>query len=155
MVLRRWDPFTELRRVDETFGRLWRGRYYRPSGISGPSGTNGELATYTLPLDVIREEDEVVIRASVPGVDPKNIEVTVDDGVLTIAGSTETEQESETEGYVIRERRAGKFARSVRLPDYVDPDGAESTYEHGVISVKLPRSEAARAKRLEIKLSEN
>jgi len=130
---------------------MWRGRYYR----SAPVGSGEEAASYVLPLDVIREQDEVVIRASVPGLDPKEIEVTVDDGVLTIAGSTAQDEAAESQGYVLRERRTGKFARSVRLPDYVDAQKAESKYEHGVISVTLPKSEAARGKRLEIKISEN
>ena len=154
MTLKRWDPFSDLRRVENTFGRMWRGRYYRPASV-GPGGSGGEVASYALPLDVIREENEVVIRASVPGLDPKEIEVSVDEGVLTIAGSTAQSDAAESSGYVLRERRTGKFARSVRLPDYVDAEKAESTYEHGVISVTLPKSEAARSKRLEIKISEN
>ena len=149
MVLRRWDPFNELKRMDDTFGRLWRTTHYR---LPGPSG---EVATYSLPLDVTRGDEEVVIRASVPGVDPKDIEVTVDDGVLTIAGSSASEQDAESDGYMLRERRSGRFARSVRLPDYVDADKTESTYEHGVISITLPKSEAAQSKRLEIKISSN
>jgi HSP20 family protein len=149
MVLRRWDPFNELKRMDDTFGRLWHTTHYRPNAASG------EVATYSLPLDVTRDDTEVVIRASVPDVDPKDIEVTVDDGVLTIAGSSASERDGESEGYVLRERRSGRFARSVRLPDYVDADRAESSYEHGVISVTLPKSEAAQSKRLEIKISSN
>ena len=149
MVLKRWDPLNELRRMDDTFGRLWRTTHYRPLG------QGGEVATYSLPLDVTRDDNELVIRASVPGVDPKDIEVTVDDGVLTIAGSSASEQGGESDGYVLRERRSGRFARSLRLPDYVDADKAESTYEHGVISITLPKSEAAHSKRLEIKISSN
>ena len=151
MVLRQLNPFSEIRRMDEAMVSLWRG-HYRPV-ITGR--TADEVATYAIPLDVIRDEDEVVIRASVPGVDPKDIEVTVDDGVLTIAGTTGSERDEAADGYVLRERRSGRFARSIRLPDYLDADRAESTYEHGVLSVKLPKSESARVKRLEIKISEN
>lgn len=149
MVLRRWDPFNELKRMDDTFGRLWRTTHYR---LPGPSG---EVATYSLPLDVTRDDSEVVIRTSVPGVDPKDIKVTVGDGVLTIAGSSASEEDAESDGYVLCERRSGRFARSVRLPDYVDADKAESSYEHGVISITLPKTEAAHSKRLEIKISSN
>ena len=149
MVLRRWDPFNELKRMDDTFGRLWRTTHYR---LPGPSG---EVATYSFPLDVTRDDSEVVIRASVPGVDPKDIEVTVGDGVLAIAGSNASEEDAESDGYVLCERRSGRFARSVRLPDYVDADKAESSYEHGIIPVTLPKSEAAHSKRLEIEVSSN
>ena len=151
MTLKRWDPFSDLRRVEDTFGRMWRGRYYRPAHLR----LGDEVAGYVLPLDVVREEDEIVIRASVPGLDPKDIEVTVDDGVLTIAGSTAQDEDAESPGYVLRERRTGRFARSVRLPNYVDAEKAESSYEHGVISVTLPKTEASRSRRLEIKISEN
>ena len=108
MVLRRWDPFNELKRMDDTFGRLWRTTHYR---LPGPSG---EVATYSFPLDLTRDASEVVIRASVPGVDPKDIEVTVGDGVLAIAGSNASEEDAESDGYVLCERRSGRFARSVR-----------------------------------------
>ena len=139
MILRNWDPFTELNRMDEAFGRIRRGR----------------VATYSLPVDVLRGEDEMVVRASVPGIAPEDIEVTVDHGILTIAGSTETEREGESTDYLIRERTAGRFSRSVRLPGYVDADRAETSYERGVVTVSLPKSDAARSKRLEIKVSAN
>lgn len=139
MILRHWDPFTELNRVDDAFGRIWRGR----------------VSTYSLPVDVLRGEDEMVIRASVPGIAPEDIEVTVDQGVLTIAGSTETERDGEASDYLLRERSAGRFSRSVRLPASVDADKAETSYERGVVTVSLPKSEAARKKRLEIKISAN
>ena len=139
MILRHWDPFTELNRADDAFGRIWRGR----------------VATYSLPVDVLRGEDEMVVRASVPGIAPEDIEVTVDQGVLTIAGSTETGRDGEASDYLLRERTAGRFSRSVKLPAYVDPERAQTSYERGVVTVSLPKSDAARKRRLEIKVSAN
>ena len=139
MILRHWDPLTELNRMDDAFGGTRRGR----------------VASYSLPVDVLRGEDEMVIRASVPGIAPEDIEVTVDQGVLTIAGSTETGRDGESAEYLLRERTTGRFSRSVRLPAYVDADRAETSYDRGVVTVSLPKSDAARKKRLEIKVSAN
>ncbi len=137
MILRHWDPFAEIGRAEEAFGLVRRGR----GGV------------YSLPVDVIRGEDEVIIRASVPGVAPEDIEVTLDRGVLTIAGSAEAG--SEAGDFLVRERSAGRFSRSLRLPGYLDADGAETSYDRGVITVSLPKSDQARRKRLEIKVSAN
>lgn len=140
MMLRHWDPFAELDRAQEAFGRIGRGQ-------------GG--GTYSLPVDVIRGEDELIIRASVPGVAPEDIEVTLDRGVITIAGSTAGGTERESGDFLVRERSAGRFSRSLRLPGYIDADGAQTSYERGVVTVSLPKSERARSRRLEVKVSAN
>ena len=79
MTLQRWDPFNELRRMQETMNHLWRG--------FGTSTTEGqEMETWAVPLDVVQQGDNFVIRASLPGVNPDNIDVSIEDNVLTIRG---------------------------------------------------------------------
>ena len=142
MVLQRWDPFRELRRVDNTLSRHFRD--FR--------STNGLSGAWPVPLDVTHEGDSVVVKASIPGIKPDDVEVTIEDGRMTIRGQTTTEDTEEQEGgYVIRERRAGKFYRAIRLPDTVDADGAESSYENGVLTVTLPKEESKKAKKIEVK----
>ena len=85
-----------------------------------------------------------------PGVDPEQISATVEDGVLTIKGQTSTETEKTDERYYLRECRAGAFHRLVRLPETVDTERTESTYENGVLSITFPKQESKKAKSLTI-----
>jgi len=144
MVLDRWDPFRELRRMEETMDRLWRGL--------GPTagGPNSDVEHWGIPLDVLRDGDTVVVKASVPGVKPSDIEVTIADNVLTVSGKTSTEEEHKEGNYLMRERRTGTFQRSIRLPDTIDANQAESSYESGVLTIRLPKTEASKPKQLKI-----
>ena len=94
--------------------------------------------------------DGVVVTASVPGIKPEDLEVTIEDNVLTIHGKTEFAEDTKDERFIIRERRAGAFQRSVRLPESVNADDAITHYEHGVLSVTLSKAEEKKAQRLEI-----
>ena len=140
MLTHRWNPFVEMRRRDRLFNRLW----------SLPP-IQDDSEHWPAPTDVVREGDEVVVRASLPGVSPENIEVTVEDGVLTISGETSSESEEGKARYLLRERRSGRFDRRLRLPDYVDAEKAEPKYENGVVTISFPKLEAKRPKRLEVK----
>ncbi len=143
--IQRWDPFHELRRLTSTPGFFWRGYRARPVGDTE--------TRWALPLDVVRHDDSVVVSASIPGVDPDQINVTVEDGILSIAGTSNGESESENSGYVLRERRSGSFFRSIRLPDEVDSDGAESEYRNGVLTITLPKEESRKSKVIDVKVS--
>ena len=146
MVLQRWTPISGFRRTDDIVDRFWKG-----FGV-GPTLRNGGGAS-RIPLDVVQSNDDVVVRASVPGAAPEDIGVDIEDGVLTVSTETtsESEQKEEEETYLLRERRSGSYRRSLRLPDSVDADKAESSYEHGVVTITFPKVEAKKAKRIEIK----
>ena len=111
----------------------------------------GQSGGWAVPLDVIQEGDSVVVQATLPGVKPADIKVTIEDGVLSISGESKLDREEQNGNYLIRERRSGKFRRVLRLPDSVDAEAAETTYENGVLTVTLPKVEAKKAKRLEVK----
>ena len=87
-----------------------------------------------------------------PGVEPEDIKVTIEEGLLIIEGDTRTGHEERDGNYLMRERRAGKFRRSLRLPKTVDTDKVESRYEQGVLTITFPKVESKRARRLEIKV---
>ncbi len=139
MVLQRRDPFRDLRRIENTMDRFWRG--------FGPYETRG----WAVPLDVVQDGDSIVIHGTLPGVKAEDISVTIDDGVLEIRAESKSDHAEQNGNYLVRERRAGKFHRVLRLPDSVDADKAETRYEDGVLTVRLPKVEARKAKVLEVK----
>jgi HSP20 family protein len=143
MVLRRWEPFRELRQIQENMDRLWRS--------FGPGkGEAGNVENWAIPLDVVQQGDNVIVKASVPGVNPEDIDVSIENDVLIIKGQTKEEREHQEGNYLMRERRRGSFYRALRLPDTLDSDQAQPHYEHGVLSITFPRLESKRAKRLHI-----
>ena len=142
MVVQRWYPFAEIRRMDRAFNRLWDDRGCAIGHDDGP---------WSIPVDVTQEGDDIVVRASVPGLKPEDISVTLEDGLLTIEGETASESEVKESDYLLRERRVGRFRRSLRLPDTADADKAQPSYENGVLTVAVPKQEARKARRLEIK----
>ena len=139
MLLQRRDPFADYRGVNYLANRFWRRQ-----------GVGDEMSACAVPLDVVKQDDEVAIRASLPGVKPEDVEVTITDGVLKISGGGEAEGEEQNGNYVIRERRTGKFHRAVLLPDSLDADKAETRYTDGVLTITFPKMEAKKAKRLEV-----
>ena len=152
MMLQRrnhFGPFSELHRMQDNMDRMWR-RF----GAFHHHEDGGGMEAWAAPLDVVADGDDFVVRASMPGVAPDNIHVSIEDNVLTIRGETAAHFESAEGNYMMRERRHGSFHRSLRLPDTVDQDKAEPRYEHGVLTVTLPKAEAKRAKQFEVKVAE-
>ena len=148
MMMQRRSPFNELRQMQENMDRMWR-RF----GTTGGDDNNG-IEAWAAPLDVVADGDDFVIRASMPGVSPDNIQVSIEENVLTIRGETASHFENTDGSYLMRERRSGSFHRSLRLPDTVDQDNAEPRYEHGVLTITLPKAEAKKAKQFEVKVAE-
>jgi HSP20 family protein len=143
MVLRRWEPFQELRQMQENMNRLWH-------SFSSGEGNGQDIESWAIPLDVVQQGDNIVVKATVPGVNPEDIDVSIENDVLSIKGHTKEEREHQEGNYLMRERRSGSFYRALRLPDTVDSDKAQPHYEHGVLSITFPRMESKKAKRLQI-----
>lgn len=151
MTLQAWRPFTGLRRFDNFNDRRWfpvsRFRFAaQPASETGDRG-------WGIPLDVVEQGGDLVVRASVPGVDPADIKVNIEDGVLGISAETKDEAAHAESAYLRRERRTGSFFRAVRLPDSVDLEGVTSEYANGVLTVTLPKSEASKARHIEVKVA--
>jgi HSP20 family protein len=143
MVLRRWDPFGELRRMQDNMDRLWRGFYANDEGSPA-------IEQWAIPLDVVEEGDNILVHASLPGVKPDDIDVTIENDILTVKGHSTMEREHKNGNYLMKERRTGSFHRSLRLPDTVDTEKASPHYENGVLTVALPKVEPKKAKKLTI-----
>lgn len=141
MVLTRWEPLRDLQSMEERLNRIWRGY--------GGDGDNA-VENWSIPLDVVREGDNFTVHASLPGVNPDDIEVSVEDNVLTIRAKTEAEFEHQEGDYLMRERRVGTFHRAIHLPDSVDVERIQPTYKNGVLTITVPKAESKKAKRLKV-----
>ena len=140
MAIERWSPFADLRKFDDVFNRFWR----------STSGIHDGSEAWSIPLDVIRSGDDVVVKASLPGVKKDDVEVTIEDSVLTIRAEIKSESDSSESGYLLRERREGSFFRAVRLPETVDSENAASSFGDGVLTITLPKKEEKKARKLTI-----
>jgi HSP20 family protein len=105
-------------------------------------------------LNAYEEGDHYVVEAQLPGMKPDDINVSIEQGVLTIGGETKAEEERQDRNYLIREHRAGRFSRSLRLPDTVDPAAVQATYQDGVLRLTLAKGERAKAHRIQIETSD-
>ncbi len=140
MAIERWQPFGSARDFDNLFNRFLGGRVARTTAPDA----------WSIPLDVVQDGDDLVVTASVPGATKDEIDVSVDDNVLTIKTESKNSSESETNGYLLRERRTGSYYRALRLVETVDFDNASSTFKDGVLTIKLPKLESKKTKKLEI-----
>ena len=104
-----------------------------------------------LALDMYETDDELVVKMAVPGVKPDQIEVTVVGKELSIKGETKAEEDAKERSYIRRERRYGRFARSLTLPDYVQADRATAEFERGVLTLKMPKTEGAKVRTVPVK----
>ena len=139
MLLTTFDPFAQDfdRRVRRAFG-------WADVNVGGRSA---------LAMDVVRRDNDVVLRFDLPGADPESIEVTTDYGVLTVSAKR-TDEYGENDRPVVRERLTGSFTRKVRLAETLDADRIEAGYENGVLSIVLPVQEKAKPRKIEIKRAE-
>src|SRR5918992_4162725 len=117
MVLRRWEPFRELRQMQENMDRLWR-------NFSSGGGEEGDVENWAIPLDVAQQGDNIIVKASVPGVKLEDIDVSIENDVMTIKGQSKEEHERQEGNYLMRERRSGSFYRALRPQYTVDSDKA-------------------------------
>lgn len=154
-TLTRWDPIRELSDMRRTMDRIMDRFFDEPlsGNLAAFPQRNGNA--WSLPIDVAEDADAYTIKASVPGINPEQIEITLNDNVLTIKGETSSESESKETNWHVRERRYGSFSRSVTLPTSVNADAVEATNENGVLTLRLPKTEAAKPKRIAIKSTVN
>jgi len=145
-ALTRWDPAADFAAMRNLMDRVFEGSFPRL-----PALRNGEdLGPANLTLDVIETSDSFVIKAAIPGVEPKDVEISVEDDVLTIKGEFEHKEEASEENYLRREIRYGSFQRQLRLPPTVDAEKADARFEHGMLRLSLPKKPEARARSIKI-----
>jgi HSP20 family protein len=142
MTLVRWDPFRNLNTLGHRFDRFF--------GDHGGSEGDTAAANWVPSVDIFEDEADVVVRAELPGIDPKGVGLTVTDNILTISGERKFESDEEKENYHRVERLYGTFSRSFTLPRSIDEEKIRADYKDGVLTVRLPKHEKARARQIQI-----
>lgn len=142
MLIRTRSPY--LRLIDDIFGDQ------RP--LLGTANEFGN-ASFGLALNVEENEDSYVIRADLPGVSLEDISVNIHDDLLTISAESASEAKDESQRVLIRERRLGKFRRSLRFPVPVKGEGVQAGYENGILSVAVPKAENAKPRQIPVTVS--
>lgn len=141
-----WRPFRELTTLRDEMDRMWE-RFLGEWPTVEPFRRE-----WTPSLDVSETKNNIVVKAEAPGVDPKDIDISLTGDVLTIKGEKKQEKEEKDQNYHRVERSYGVFERSVRLPQEVQSDKIEASYKNGILKITLPKSEEANKKEIKIKV---
>jgi HSP20 family protein len=139
MAIMRWDPFREMTQVQNRFDRLW------------GSVLADRQESWLPAVDVYDTKDAVVLKAELSGMDPGDIQIEVEDNVLTIKGERKFEEKIDEGRYYRVERRFGSFERSLALPQGVRPDDIQADYEDGILVVRVPKAEEEKPRKIEVK----
>jgi HSP20 family protein len=152
MALIRWEPVAELNTIQNEMNRLFN-TVFDPSA---PTGRGNGATTRWLPaMDLVETSDHYVLRADLPGLSHGDVNVQLEDNVLTISGERNAEDEDQQEGVYRLERAFGAFSRSLTLPDGVDPDGVQAHFDRGVLEIRIPKPEQKKPKTVQITLGAN
>ena len=146
MTVERWNPFGEMVSLRDAVNSLLQESLVPPSTARPERGAT----TFTLPLDITEAENDFVVTASMPGIKPEDVQTSVLGDTFTIRGENKVEDEQKGQNWLLRERRAGSFQRSVTLGTPINADKASAQFENGVLTLTLPKSEQARPKQINI-----
>jgi HSP20 family protein len=141
----RWEPFNEMVSLRDAVNQLFQDSFIRPGSWLMPFDGNQPA------IDVIENKNEIVVKASVPGLKPEDIDISLTGDQLTIKGETKSEEKIEEANYVRKERRYGAFQRTLTLPTSVVSDKAKAEFENGVLTLTLPKSEEVKPKTIKVK----
>ena len=145
--LTRWEPAREMMTLREAMDRLFDDAFTHPFSLSREGGSNWSSPA----IDMYQTNDEVVVRAALPGIKSDEVQINVTNDVLTIRGETKQQEEKNDKSWHIREHRWGAFERSVRLPTGVIADGAKAEFDNGILTISLPKSEEVKPKTISVK----
>jgi HSP20 family protein len=143
MALVRWEPLRELNTIQGEVNRLFNTFFDTPVAA-------GDARRWLPAMDLVETEDHFLLRADLPGLGEDDVSIEVEDSVLTISGERKAEHEERKEGYHRVERAYGSFSRSLTLPDGVDPEAVEASFDRGVLEVRIPKPEQRKPRRVSI-----
>ena len=144
----RWDPFRDLVSIQDELSRLF-GRTYGGSDTLRPSAGGAWMPS----MDVYETDDKIVAKLELPGIEPDNVDVSVEDSTLTISGRREFSDEVNEESYHRVERRYGSFTRAITLPHTADAENVNANFDNGVLTIEVAKAEKAKPKKIQVKAS--
>lgn len=145
-TLVRWDPFRDLVSIQDELSRLF-GRRFDGEEPLRPIATGSWMPS----MDVYETEDKIVTTLELPGIEPGDVEVSVEDSTLTVSGKREFSNEVKEEDYHRVERRYGSFTRSITLPQTADTEKVDAAYDKGVLTIEVAKAEEAKPKKIQVK----
>lgn len=147
MTVLRWTPFSEMSLLQNQMNRLF------DSALQGWPGDANGTTVWSPAADIYETTDEFVVNLDLPGVDPKMVDLSVENNVLTIRGQRQFEEKQSKDNFHRIERSYGAFARSFTLSTFVDADKIRASYKNGVLNITLPKAETVKPKRIQIAAS--
>ncbi|MFP4045965.1 MAG: Hsp20/alpha crystallin family protein [Candidatus Aenigmatarchaeota archaeon] len=138
------DPFDELEKMQRRMNKLMKDFWERGPQMAG--------MVRRFPVDIVEEDEEVVVKADLPGVEKENVAVKAQDNKLMITAQEDREKKEESENYFRHERRRGKLQRTITLPENIESDKAKAEMEDGVLEVRFPKKKVKKKKEKEIEV---
>ena len=151
MALIRWDPTGELNSLQSEVNRLFNSFFDVPA----TRGNSATLRRWVPAMDLIETDDHFVLRADLPGLSQDDVSIELEDRVLTVAGERKYEHEDRKDGYHRVERAFGSFSRSLTLPEGVDPDAVEASFDRGVLEVRILKPEERKPRKVAINVGQS
>lgn len=146
MTIVRWEPFRELSSLQTEMNRLFNTAFGDvPSG-----GTAGAARRWMPAMDLLETDEDFVLRADLPGMTESDVNIELEDNVLTVSGERKAEREDKREGFYRMERAFGSFSRSLTLPKGVDPEAVSASFDQGVLEVRIPKPEQRKPRKISI-----
>src|SRR5271167_1247461 len=145
-ILTRWDPFRELYSLQNRMNRLFEEQY---------SGREESLTAgaFVPAVDIYEDEHSIQLKLEVPGIDEKDLDIKVENNTLTVTGERKLEKEEKEENFRRVERRYGSFTRSFTLPNTVNTEDINASYDNGVLNIKLAKRAEAKPKQIKVNVS--
>lgn len=145
-ALARWEPLRDIISLRDAMDKLFEDSFVRLSRF-WPT-----LGEWQLPIDMYQTDNEVVVKAAVPGFKPEEIDISITGDTLTIKGEHKEDKQVKDEDYLYRECRFGAFSRSLNIPVKVKSDKAEAVFENGMLTLTLPKAEEIKPKQIKVKV---
>ena len=149
MAIVRWDPTRELDSLQGEMNRLFSSFFDTPTPGKG-NGGNGGQRRWIPSMDLVETQDHFVLKADLPGMTEADVNVELENNVLTISGERKTEHEEQHEGYYRLERATGAFSRALSLPEGIDAEAVEAAFDNGVLTVRIPKPAQAKPRKVKI-----
>ena len=145
MAIVRWEPLRELTTLQNEMNRLFGPVFDTPSPTNG-----GTMRRWMPAMDLVETEDHFVLRADLPGLSEEDVNIEVEDRVLTVSGERKAEHTESKDGYHRVERAFGSFSRSLTLPEGIDAEAVSASFDRGVLEVRIPKPEERKPRKISI-----